>query len=128
MAIPIQNAKYAIIPIKRCKLTFLPSKVGVLFRNVEIHGLLRHPQHIFPQGRESTVPEIHARNKRLDCSGLRHAFPPYEGGFRDRLKYRLRDLVRVLSEADVFKKDPQWFDSRKRPLTLRFVGGCLRGI
>ena len=70
--------------------------------------------------------------KNLDYFGLRHAFPPFEGGFRDGLKYRLCDLVRVLYEADVFgpltKKDPQWFDSRKRPLTLRFVGGCLREV
>ena len=34
----IQNAKYAIILIKRCKLTLLPSKVGVLSRNIEIPG------------------------------------------------------------------------------------------
>ena len=52
---------------------------------------------------------VYARNKRLDYFGLRHAFLPYEGGFRDELKERLRGLVR--SRCFRSSHHPQWFDS-----------------
>ena len=64
---------------------------------------------------------VYARNKRLDYFGLRHVFLPYEGGFRDKLKERLRGLVR--SRCFRSSHHPQWFDSLDSLCRWPFKGG-----